>query len=65
MDKMDVKGSFVQYVNYYDDNQVLRDVFKEDYRYDFSSLKWSTGTGPAHRLFRLKRHRYSLGHGIQ
>ena len=52
VDKMDVK-SFVQYVNYYDDNQVLRDVFKEDYRYDFGFLSGALVLDTAHRLFRL------------
>lgn len=46
--------SFIKYTNFYDDNQVLRDVFKEDYHYDFGFLSDTLRIDTVHQLFRIK-----------
>lgn len=46
--------SFRQYLDFYEQNQVLRDIFAETYRVDFTGFNSIIVMDTANRLFRLK-----------
>lgn len=52
--------SFRQYLDYYDRNKTLRDIFTESYRMDFAGFNSVIVMDTADRLFRLKESAASL-----
>lgn len=52
--------SFRQYLDFYDHNKALRDIFAETYRMDFAAFNSNIVLDTANRLFRLKEHAASL-----
>lgn len=52
--------SFRQYLDFYDQNQELRDIFMEAYRVDFTAFNSVIAMDTANRLFRLRGNDTSL-----
>lgn len=52
--------SFRQYLDFYDNNKALRDIFTETYRMEFGFFSQSILLDTNNRLFRLKKDAYAL-----